>query len=614
MNAPDLNPKLAIQQDLALETLSPPDILIVDDTVENLRLLSNMLTEQGYRVRKAVNGQMTLKVVETLPPDLILLDIMMPDMNGYEVCQKLKENPETAAIPIIFLSALDDVLDKVKAFRVGGIDYISKPFQIEEVLVRVKNQLNLKAAQQEIQQLNSKLETRVLERTQQLATANEKLQKMAMYDGLTGSVNRSEFMERLKTALYRAKIDSAYQFAVLFLDCDRFKIVNDSLGHLIGDELLKKVAERLRSIVRGQDVLARLGGDEFAILLAAIANIEGAVEVAERIINIFKQPFCFNGYEIFINVSIGIVLSQADYEQPEHILRDADTAMYRAKDLGRGQYQIFTPTMYRAAHQLLKLQTDLHRAVQQQEFVVYYQPIVDLGTQKIAGFEALVRWLHPQHGLIPPDSFIPIAEETGLICPIGKSVMEQACDQLAQWQQQGFPDLKIYLNLAAQQLNQATLVAEIDSILAETQIHPTSLKLEITESSMMQNLQLTKILLQQLRERGIQFSIDDFGTGYSSLSQVQTFPVNTLKIDRCFIQNLDGTKSNLGLVPVILSIAKVMNLDVVAEGIETKEQLTQLQELGCHFGQGFLFSKPLAAKDAGILLTQNIQSAIALSN
>ena len=604
MNAPDLNPKLAIKQDLALEALSPRDILIVDDTLENLRLLSNMLTEQGYRVRKAVNGQMTLKVVETLPPDLILLDIMMPDMNGYEICQKLKENPATAAIPIIFLSALDDVLDKVKAFTVGGIDYISKPFQIEEVLVRVQNQLDLKAAQQKIHQLNSELETKVLERTQQLTTANKRLREMAMYDGLTGTVNRSEFMEQLTKALYRAKIDSAYQFAVLFLDCDRFKIVNDSLGHLIGDELLKKVAERLRGIVRGQDVLARLGGDEFAILLAAIVNIDGASEVAERIINIFKQPFCFNGYEIFINVSIGIVSGKTDYEQPEHILRDADTAMYRAKDLGRGQYQVFTPTMYQAAHQLLKLETDLHRAIQQQEFVVYYQPIVDLNTQKIAGFEALVRWLHPQHGLIPPDSFIPVAEETGLICSIGNLVMQQACYQLAQWQQQGFCDLKIYLNLAAQQLNQATLVEEIDRILAKTQIHPTSLKLEITESSMMQNLQLTKILLQQLQERGIQFSIDDFGTGYSSLSQVQTFPVNTLKIDRCFIQNLDGTKNNLGLVPVILSIARVMNLDVVAEGIETKEQLTQLQELGCHFGQGFLFSKPLSAQDAEILLTQ----------
>ncbi len=602
-----LNTESEINLDLATESSLSRDILIVDDTLENLRLLSSMLTEQGYTVRKAINGKMTLKVVQTLAPDLILLDVMMPDMNGYEVCQKLKENPATAAIPIIFLSALDDALDKVRAFTVGGVDYITKPFQIEEVLVRVQNQLALKAAQQEIHQLNSQLETRVTERTQQLATANERLREMAIYDGLTGSINRSEFMKQLEKALYRAKIDSAYQFAVLFLDCDRFKIVNDSLGHLVGDELLKKVAKRLRGIVRGKDILARLGGDEFAVLLAAIVNIEEAVEVAKRIIDILKQPFCCDNYEIFINVSIGIVLSKPDYEKPEHILRDADTAMYRAKDLGRGQYQVFTPTMYQAAHQLLKLETDLHRAVQQQEFVVYYQPIVDLSTGKIAGFEALVRWLHPQHGLISPDLFLSVAEETGLICLIGNSVMQEACHQLAQWQQQGFTDLKIYLNLAAQQLNQATLVEEIDHILAKTQIHPTSLKLEITESSMMQNLQLTKILLQQLRERGIQFSIDDFGTGYSSLSQLQSFPVNTLKIDRSFIQNLDGTQSNLGLVPVILSIAQVMNLDVVAEGIETREQSIQLRELGCHFGQGFLFSKPLTAQNASVMLTQNIQ-------
>lgn len=594
-------------QNLAAHKSLPKDILIVDDTIENLRLLSTMLTAKGYTVRKAINGQMTLKVVQTLPPDLILLDIMMPDMDGYQVCQELKDNPETAAIPIIFLSALDDVLDKVKAFAVGGVDYIMKPFQIEEVLVRVHNQLALKAAQQEICQLNTQLEERVQERTQQLLVANEQLREMATYDGLTGLVNRSEFMVQLKQSLYRTKIDSSYQFAVLFLDCDRFKVVNDSLGHLVGDELLKQIAHSLRSIIRQQDLLARLGGDEFAILLSTIRDLNQAIEVAERIITILKQPFRCNGYELFINLSIGIVLSLPNYEQPEHILRDADTAMYRAKNLGRGQYQVFTPTMYQAAHQLLKIETDLHRAVKQQEFVVYYQPIIKLNTGKIAGFEALVRWLHPQQGLIPPGSFLPVAEETGLICFIGSLVMEQACNQLSQWHQQGFEALKIYLNLAAQQLSQASLFEEIERILAQTQLDPRSIELEITESSMIQNLPSTQLLIKQLTKRGIQFSIDDFGTGYSSLSQLKNFPVNTLKIDRSFINNLDGTTTNLDLVPIILSIAQVMNLDVVAEGIETIEQLAQLRELGCDFGQGFLFSKPLKAEDASQLIAQNPQ-------
>lgn len=606
MTEQNLNNGIETTKNTLIEEI-PRDILIVDDTLENLRLLSTMLTKQGYTVRKATSGQMTLKVVQTLPPDLILLDIMMPDMNGYEVCQKLKDNPETTAIPVIFLSALDDVPDKVTAFGVGAVDYITKPFQVEEVLVRVHNQLALKAAQQKIYHLNLKLEERVKERTRQLIDANEKLRKIAIYDSLTGLVNRSEFMEQLEQSLYRAKIDSSYQFAVLYLDCDRFKVVNDSLGHLVGDELLKQIANQLQSIVREKDVLARLGGDEFAILLSTIANLNQAVEVAERIITTLKQPLFCSNHEIFINVSIGIVLSNNEYEQPEHILRDADTAMYRAKNLGRGKYQVFTSTMYQAAHQLLKIETDLHRAVQQQEFIVYYQPIIELAVGKIAGFEALVRWLHPQHGLIPPNSFLPVAEDTGLIYSIGSLVMQQACSQLARWKQQGFDHLKIYLNLAAQQLNQATLVKDILDILAQNQLHSDSIELEITESSMVQNLQSTKLLIQQLRKCGIQFSIDDFGTGYSSLSQLQTFPVNTLKIDRSFIQNLDQSNENLGLVPVILSIAQVMNLKVVAEGIETLEQLAQLRELGCHFGQGFLFSKPLNAEAATELILKNIQ-------
>lgn len=583
------------------------DILIVDDNVENLRVLSTMLLEQGYNVRKATGGKMTLKVVQALPPDLILLDIMMPDMDGYTVCQELKKNPETANIPIIFLTALDDVLEKVTAFGIGGVDYITKPFQIEEVLVRVRNQLSLRAAQQEICRLNSQLEDKVKERTQQLTAANDRLREIALYDTLTGLLNRGAFMEQLEQSLYRVKIDSTYQFAVLFLDCDRFKVVNDSLGHLVGDVLLKEIANPLQKVVRQNDTLARLGGDEFAILLSSIPNLNAAIEVAERILAIFKQPFYCNNYEIFINVSIGIVLSSPDYEQSEHLLRDADTAMYRAKDLGKGQYQVFTPIMYHAAHQLLQLETDLHRAVKQKEFTVYYQPIIELSTGKIAGFEALVRWLHPQYGLVPPGSFLPTAEETGLICQIGSYVMQEACRQLSQWHKQGFNRLKIYINLAAQQLNQSTLIEEIDRILAQTQLNPESLKLEITESSMMQNLQSTKLLLHRLRERGIQLSIDDFGTGYSSLNQLQSFPVNTLKIDRSFTHCLDRTVESLGLIPIILSIAGVMKIDVVAEGIENQEQLERLQELGCHFGQGFLFSKPLCAEDATRFIASRLQ-------
>ena len=583
------------------------DVLIVDDTLENLRVLSSILTDHHYNVRKATGGMMALKVVETLAPDLILLDIMMPDLSGYQVCKELKKNPRTANIPIIFLSALDDVLDKVTAFEIGGADYITKPFQIEEVLVRVKNQLALTAAQYEIQQLNTWLETRVEERTKQLMIAHNRLQEIAFYDSLTGLANRTLFLEELEKFLYRSRNDAASNFAVFYLDCDRFKVINDSLGHSVGNKLLKKIAYSLQNILRKNDILARLGADEFAVLLPDISDAISAIEIAERILEIFKQPFYCGDHEIFINLSIGIVLNSLNDKKPEDILQNADTAMYQAKSLGRGQYQIFAPTMYEIAQQRLKLETDLHRAVQQEEFTVHYQPIIELETGKIAGFEALVRWLHPQEGLVSPGKFLPLAEETGLICPIGSWVMQQACHQLYQWQQQGFESLKMYVNLAAKQLNQATLVTEIDRILTETKIDSTSLKLEITESSMMQDLPLTKRLLERLREKGIQLSIDDFGTGYSSLSQLQNFPVNTLKIDRSFLKILDGNPENLGLVPVILSIANVMDMEVVAEGIETIEQLQQLRALGCQFGQGFLFSKPLEADAATQFMTQTLQ-------
>ncbi|ACB53636.1 putative two-component response regulator [Crocosphaera subtropica ATCC 51142] len=597
----DLLLKCAAEQ----RSLRVKDILIVDDTIENLRVLSSILIEQGYSVRKATGGKMALKVVKTLPPDLIMLDIMMGDMSGYEVCQKLKENPDTADIPVIFLSALDDVFDKVKAFEMGGVDYISKPFQMEEVLVRVKNQLALRTAQKEVYQLNAQLERRVTERTQQLQEANNRLQEMALYDSLTGLANRNLLIEQLKQSLTLTKLDKNYQFAVLFLDCDRFKIINDSLGHLVGNLLLGKISQALQTILEKNDILARVGGDEFAILLSDISGCTQGTELAKSILNLLKQPFYCNGQEIFVNVSIGIVFSHPDYEDPENIVRDADMAMYKAKSLGRGQYQIFTPEMYEIAKKLLILQTDLHRAVQQEEFAVYYQPIIDLKQNKIAGFEALIRWIHPQKGMISPGEFLPLAEETGLICEIGSWVMKEACRQLSQWHQQGFTDLKIYINLAAQQLNQSNLVAEIDGILMETKLHTDSVKLEITESSMMQDLQTTKVLLGELWKRGIKLSIDDFGTGYSSLSQLQNFPINTLKIDRSFLKNVDKNSENLGLVPVILSIAEVMTMDVVAEGIETTEQLEQLRKLGCHFGQGFLFAKPLDAETATELIHDN---------
>ena len=603
--------------------MTKEDILIVDDTPENLRLLSKMLTKEGYNIRKALNGQMALTAVQSVVPDLILLDIMMPSMDGYQVCKHLKADPRTAEIPVIFLSALSDAFDKVKAFGVGGADYITKPFQLEEVLTRVQNQLTLKAAKIQNQQINAQLEERVKERTHQLELANQELKrqisermllqeqllKMALYDALTGLPNRFLFMERLEEALKRAKQHPDYRFAVLFLDCDRFKVVNDSLGHFVGDELLVALARRLEASLNQTDTLARLSGDEFAILLTEIENINSVTLIADEILKALSFPFQLKRQEVFINASIGITLSNLNYEQSEYLLRDADTAMYRAKTLGKGQYQIFDSEMHNAAIEVLQLENDLRRAVNQQEFIVHYQPIVALPTGKIVGFEALVRWNHPQQGLISPTLFIPIAEETGLINPIGNWVLREACYQLQQWYHQKLTDypLTMSVNLSARQFAQPDLIEQIDTILAETQLNPQSLKLEITESVIMKNSQPVKVILQQLQERQIQLCIDDFGTGYSSLSYLHNFPIDNIKIDRSFISSLDGNSDNLGLVSAIMNIAQALKMSVTAEGIETAQQLEQLRVLNCDFGQGYLFSKPLDGKNATNLIESATQ-------
>ncbi|OCR01506.1 diguanylate phosphodiesterase [Oscillatoriales cyanobacterium USR001] len=600
------------------DCIAKEDILIVDDNPDNLYLLSKMLAKKGYRVRTASNGQMALTAAQAVAPDLVLLDIMMPDIDGYEVCANLKADPNTAEIPVIFLSALTDTFDKIKAFAVGGVDYVTKPFQLAEVLARVQNHLALRAAEIAKKELNYQLEERVKERTTQLEAANCELKreinerklleaqllKMALHDSLTNLPNRVLFMERLIQALNCSKQHQDYQFAVIFLDCDRFKIINDSLGHPVGDELLIALARRLETHLDSQATLARLGGDEFAILLVNIETITTATKLANTILQALAIPFQLKRYEVFINASIGIALGNCDYEQPEHLLRDADTAMYRAKTLGKGQYQIFDPAMHHATLQALQLENDLRRAVKQQEFIVYYQPIIDLKTGMIFGFEALLRWHHPQKGLVSPSVFISVAEETGLINYIGNWVLGEACRQLQLWHQEKVTDypLTMSVNLSVKQFAQLDLIEQIDRVLAQTQVNPRFLKLEITESVIMENDKAAGIVFQKLRERNIQLSIDDFGTGYSSLSYLHSFPVDNLKIDRSFVQRLDGNPENLGLIPTIISITKALGMKAIAEGIETPEQLAQLRILDCHFGQGFLFSKPLPAKQATNLI------------
>jgi len=585
------------------------DILIVDDMPDNLRVLSSILTREGYNVRKALNWQMALTATQTVLPDLILLDIMMPEVDGYEICQTFKAWELTADIPVIFISALDDVFDKVKAFRVGGVDYITKPFEFQEVLVRVQNQLALRAARLEILKLNMELEHRVKQRTWELENALQKLHEeiisrqklqsqildIALHDSLTGLPNRVLFIRQLKNALNRAKQEPNYKFAVLFLDCDRFKVINDSLGHLVGDELLIAIARRLQTCLIPIDTLARLGGDEFGILLENITDINIAIQVAERILQQLSLAFKLSRYEVFMNASIGISWGNKDYDRPEYLLRDADTAMYRAKAQGRAKYHVFDPAMHQEAIQILELENDLRRAVERQEFVVYYQPIVSLNTGRISGFEALVRWRHPSRGLVSPIEFIPVAEETGLISAINTWVLQSACHQLSIWQHHPItPEpLSISVNLSARLFSQPNLVDQIDRIIYENQINPEHLQLEITESVIMENTNAIKIILEQLRQRQIKLVMDDFGTGYSSLSYLHSFPLNALKIDKSFVKRMQENEENMGLVPAMIGIANSMGMSAIAEGVETQEQLAQLRNLNCDFAQGYLFSKPI---------------------
>ena len=431
----------------------------------------------------------------------------------------------------------------------------------------------------------------------QLQESKDHFRHAAFHDALTNLPNRTLLAENLKFVIERARQHEDYQFAVLFLDLDRFKNVNDSLGHSIGDQLLITMARRLESCIREVDMVARLGGDEFAILLDGIPNQAEALNMAKRIQEKLQSPFNLSGHEVFTTTSIGIALSSTGYDHPENMLRDADTAMYRAKAQGKACYEVFDKGMHTHAVYLLQMENDLRRAIDREELRVYYQPIVSLDNGNLAGFEALIRWQHPERGFINPADFIPLAEDTGLIVPLGLWILKRACQQLCKWQWQSPANRSLFMsvNLSGKQVAEPELVGQIRDILEETHVEAKYLKLEITESAVMENAEMAARLLNRLKELGVQLSIDDFGTGYSSLSYLHRFPVNTLKIDRSFVGRIGEAAENIEIVRTVISLAENMGMEVVAEGVETLSQLTQLRKLNCQYGQGYLFSRPVDA-------------------
>jgi diguanylate cyclase (GGDEF)-like protein/PAS domain S-box-containing protein len=726
-------------------------ILIIDDSLESTQVLKAVLEEEQYEVYCAQTGKEGIAKAETLHPDLILLDILLPDITGYRVSRYLTSQALTGDIPIVFLSALHNIPEKIEAFRSGASDYINKPFHLEELLSRVKSRVALRRDNVQIKQLNNELKKQIqyeelelkkaideCQRIQQLLKVSEKrletiltsldevvcsfsaisfellylnpaAEKMygrpvgdffvnpdlwieimypldrinlqdihqkvleqgeieldyrilrpngeyrwlrdrrrvvydvngrplrldgiisditerkhaeerllyqAHHDPLTGLYNRTWFMNKLEQAVMRNQVLPHQKLAILFIDLDRFKVINDSLGHSLGDELLISIAKRLKNTLRETDDIARLGGDEFTVLVERIHTSEDAVRVAERLLSALSEPFTLQGRQVFTNASIGIAFSSPEYTCGVDLLRDADIAMYQAKARGKGCYAVFNQEMYHQALKTLQIESEIRKALEREEFVLYYQPIISLAKGHLSGFEALVRWKHPERGMVLPQEFISVAEETGLIVLLGEWVLRESCKQLSQWKAL-YPfarNLKVSVNLAGRQLKDKHLLSTVDTILEETGLDGSNLQLEITETMLVENQDTVLQTLIQLRARRIQLSLDDFGTGYSSLSYLHRFPVDNLKIDRAFVGRLDSTCPYIGshphlreeddyeIIRTIAMLAHALGLKVIAEGVETPHQLEILKGLGCEFGQGYLFNQPLDAENAEVFL------------
>lgn len=694
-------------------------ILIVDDTPTNLSVISATLNGAGYEIAVATTGERALRQIERRIPDLILLDVMMPGIDGFETCRQLKNNPNYCEIPIIFITALADVKSKVNGFSLGAVDYVSKPFQTEEILARVSTHIKLTRTQQQLNLSEARLEkalnfleevvwsatlqsfqlchispavTRLYGQTvdelirdsspwlscldaeikaamqahcvgpspepkhficeYQIDTAQgetrwvkskiyvyycphqqqymmdgithdisdrkqaeAQLQYAATHDSLTGLVNRQCFVQTLERLLMT---QPAPNFTVLFLDLDGFKMINDRYGHPQGDQVLKQVATLLDHALRPQDIVARLGGDEFTILLPEVSDEAEIRRIVQRLQSQLESGVRLNGQAIHVlTASIGVAIGGSQYTSAHELLRDADIAMYQAKKIRKDGYQIFNTGMYEAAVAKIILEQDLRAAVrqgvcrvsahsgdgdlgEQTGLYLVYQPIYQLKDSKLFGFEALLRWQHPQQGMISPTEFIPLAEQTELIVPLGEQVLWEALSQLRYWQEHypAYADLTMSVNLSIRQLQESNFLAMMDRLLQEIKIAPDCVKLEITESLLMQGGDVGFSKLTQLRERGFSLSLDDFGTGYSSLSYLQSFAIDTLKLDQSFIQKLGVEQNTVRIVRSMTDLAHSLGIDVVAEGVETAQQFEQLEQLGCDMVQGYLLSKPLTSSQA----------------
>ncbi len=554
-------------------------ILVIDRTEELDGLESVGLAELGAEIATATDGEAGVRAAHLYRPDLVLLGVHLPDRSGFDVCRQLKDDPRTRGIPVVFVTGENNPDSKVRGFEVGAVDYVTKPYHPAELRARVK----------------IALQTRAMVET---------LAHQARIDALTGLPNRVLLCERLTQAIERTKGNPNYRFAVLFLDLDRFKIVNDSLGHEAGDRLLEAIAKRIQLSIRAGDTAARVGGDEFVIVLDNVDGIEQVERISRNLQERLSAPYELGGHEVTSTASIGIVTSDARYDRADDVLRDADTAMFRAKNAGKAHHVVFDEAMHRDVVRRLRLEQELRAAVERVEFVLEYQPIHSLESGGLVGFEALLRWSQEDRGHVTRPEYIPLAEEIGLIVPLGRWALFEATRLLRKWQSTYplAPPLTMNVNVSKRQLMRPGFVETVREVLADTRPEPRSLKLEITESVIMDHLDELTPVLQELRALNVQLCLDDFGTGHSSLSCLHKFPVDVIKIDREFLMNMDENRQYAAVTHAIVTLAHNLGMDVVAEGVETLGQLAQLQALECDYAQGYYFSRAMSREAAELFI------------
>jgi len=575
----------------------PTRILVVDDVADNRDILMRRLSRRGFEAVEAAGGRDALALIETEAFDLVLLDIMMPDVGGNAVLQAIRQRYSDAELPVIMVSARSQSEDVVESLNLGANDYVTKPVDFAVALARIATQLTRKRqfeAERDARQSEAKrLHEQVRQAQSRQLHSEDQLRFLAYHDALTGLLNRTAFRDLLTQVLDNVTVSDA-EPALLFIDLDHFKTVNDMHGHEMGDRLLQAVAQRIRTVAGPGVEIARLGGDEVGALVTQGPEPATGMLLAERLVAALQEPFIIDGREFSSGASCGVARASSVEEDLDVLIKAADLAMYHAKSNGRSGAVLFEPRMLEEQEEKRALEQDLLHAVQQGAFHVFYQPLVDARTGTVKSFEALLRWPHPTRGMIAPETFIPLAEEPGLIINIGELALRRACEEAVHWP----ADISVAVNLSPLQFRSSGLLATIVGALASSGLDARRLELEITETALLSAEARNHEILRSLRSLGIRISIDDFGTGYSSMSYLQNFEVDKIKIDKRFVQGLDNDSGSAAIIEAIISLGGSIGVSTTAEGIETEAQLNSVVESGCDEVQGYLFSRPLKAEDA----------------